>query len=618
MPGEAARMVLIDTPDKWHTFEMLVRTQLRDPLDFIRESVLNSFDAGATRVKIELIRDAKAVVSSVRISDNGVGAPSEVDPVTQKSRVRLIPDPNYPEWGARAMPDIEYIPLHAADSLKRSADRSATVGQFGIGLYTFWGLGNTLSLTTRAQRTSGLSDSFRLVMEAEKQGTFPSRVPHLGLLASTPGTVVQVDDLRPSARPRLSRDRVAGYLSIQLRERLIKLRGRVSVSISSTDEADKVVEPKRWGGRPWASNSKPKRINTRFGPMEVDLYLLPDDVSGETRVSATANGAYGYLRLTDIPQLNTFPWNTTKVQGNIDYPAALIRPSRDGFVPGKQFDEFVRQMVVLTSSLSRDIREYEKKLQGELDRRTQDRILRAFADAWSELDHEQYSLFKARGGRTTGNASEGLTAETSRLTEPSELESSLSLDQVSIRPASAQLLPNSTAQMRARAEDGKGQRLTNGVSYKWVVGKGHRSVVFDSDPEAPTITIRATEVIGFAEISVEVEQDSVLRSKSAKIEVVPRLPRKRTKESARSGVPPPIGDNKMGEPWHSRYDPDLHQIVYNSGHPDYARAVTANKKAEYILTAMAKELVLLNYPNSPPQDVLEMMVEVLPTVLRHY
>ena len=45
MMSSGQKIVLIDTPDKWHTFEMLVRTQFRDPLDFIREAVLNSFDA---------------------------------------------------------------------------------------------------------------------------------------------------------------------------------------------------------------------------------------------------------------------------------------------------------------------------------------------------------------------------------------------------------------------------------------------------------------------------------------------------------------------------------------------------------------------------------------------
>lgn len=72
-------IVQIDTPDKWRTFEMLVATQLRNPLDFLRESVLNAFDAGASKVRVELARDSRGTAGSVSVIDNGVGAPSRVD-----------------------------------------------------------------------------------------------------------------------------------------------------------------------------------------------------------------------------------------------------------------------------------------------------------------------------------------------------------------------------------------------------------------------------------------------------------------------------------------------------------------------------------------------------------
>ena len=77
--------------------------------------------------------------------------------------------------GAQRLPDIDYIPQHAADSLKRSASRTEASGQFGIGIYTFWGLGEKLSLVTRAQRPSGMTDTFQLTLEAEKQETIVER-----------------------------------------------------------------------------------------------------------------------------------------------------------------------------------------------------------------------------------------------------------------------------------------------------------------------------------------------------------------------------------------------------------------------------------------------------------
>lgn len=611
-------IVPIDTPDKWRAFDMLVNTQLRHPLDFLRESVLNSFDANASRVRIDLMRDSKGTARSVRVTDNGVGAPSAVDSATQQKHVLLVEDEKHPEWGRFARPDIEYIPKHAADSLKKAADRATTTGQFGIGIYTFWGLGETLTLTTRALRpNSSMTDTFQLVMQAEKQETTCRRAP-LDPQISATGTTMVVDNLWPAARALLSRDRVVSYLSVQLREKLLSLKESATVVVTSSGEEDRKVEPKRWGGRPWSPGGGPKKINTRFGVMKVELYLLPDDTSGDTRVSVTSSGAYGYQRITDLEQLNMYPWNTTKVQGNIDYPAAPVKPSRDGFLPGKMLDEFIRKVVEFTPILSRDVQENEKKVQSELDKKTQDRLIRAFVDAWRELDPMEYDLFRTRGGRQPGKASDGLSTTTPPALLDKEAESTLALSKVVVSPAELFLLPNQAGPLRAVVQDSLGRRIRTGVTYRWSISKGTRTILFDTDPAAPSVSVMATSLFGEAEVRAKVEQGNAEATGTAKVFVVRRLPRRKSQDRTKSGIPPPTPENRLGESWRSKYDADLHQIIYNTAHLDYRRSVTAGRKEEYILTVMAKELLLLNYPRATPSELLERMVEVIPTVLRHY
>lgn len=454
-------------------------------------------------------------------------------------------------------------------------------------------------------------------MAAKQQETSFRRVGPDSRIPQT-GTCVKVEGLFPGSRALLSQERVASYLSVQLREILVRLKDRADVVVASTGESDRRVEPKRWAGRPWASDGKPKKINTRFGVMSVNLFLLPDDTSGETRVSVTSNGAYGYQRINDLDQLNMYPWNTTKVQGNIDFPAADVRPSRDGFVPGKVLDEFISQISALTERLGQDVREQERHIQSELDKKTQQRLMQALAEAWRELDPAEYNLFRTRGANQPGEAPDGVAAGTLRSEVDQAPESTLALSKCTIRPAELYLLPNQTSQLWATARDALGRRIRNGVTFQWTVSKGARSVLFDSDPSAPSVSLLATSVFGEALIKVKVRQGNTEIVETSQVHVVKRLPRKETIDRTKSGIPPPTPEDHLGEGWRSKYDADLHQIIYNTGHADYRRSVTAGRKDEYILTVMAKELLLLNYSTAQPAELLERMVEVIPTVLRHY
>jgi hypothetical protein len=610
----------IDIPDEWRAFTLLVHSQAKHPLDFVREAVHNSFDAGATRVRVFVERTPKGVPTGIRIVDNGSGAPSASPLNETPDRVLLKPDPSHPEWGESGRPELEYIPRHAADSLKASAPRDSTVGEFGIGLYTFWALGEELSLTTRARRPNGKpTDTWQLVMARDERTT------HYGPTELDPeilqtGTVVRVKGLRDEAVGLLKPERITTWLSEQLRQRLQMLGSRAELTVGATGFPDQRVEPKRYAGQTWDPSGKPRKYNSPYGVVSIDLFLLPEASGAEAGVSVTSNGSLGYRRINAIEQLNRYPWNTTKVLGNIEYPAGRPTPSHDGFLPGKELNGLIQRILQITPDLERDLKGLEEKHQRELDLKSRERLLKLFRDAMSQLDPDEYSPFKTRGGRLAGQAPEGCESTASGAGETTvQPETLLSLDHVSIHPATFQLLTGTEGELRATAHDATGRVIHAGLSTEWFIEKGPYLVVFASDPRAQIVTLQSRGPVGVAKVGVRITQGSIEKSKVIDVEVLTRLPRKKSRDRAKSGIPSPEFKNVWPlESWRSRYDPTFSNIVVNTGHPDYKRAASssARDREMYVLTAMSKELILFNHGQEPMPDVLDRVVEVVPIVLK--
>ncbi|MBI3862734.1 MAG: hypothetical protein HY290_12660, partial [Planctomycetia bacterium] len=53
------------------------------------------------------------------------------------------------------------------------------------------------------------------------------------------------------------------------------------------------------------------------------------------------------------------------------------------------------------------------------------------------------------------------------------------------------------------------------------------------------------------------------------------------------------------------------EIIINSGHRDFvASKATSAKHRRYVGKLYAKEVVLINFPNGSPADVLERLIEI--------
>lgn len=113
--------------DDWNAIRIIALSQ-SNPLKAIAEFVENSIDAHAKTVTVTRGKEHGAHYLSVK--DDGDGVPRN----------------------AEGLPDFKYVATHICDSIKRhlklDGNGAGLQGEFGIGLLSFWTVGDTLTLTS--------------------------------------------------------------------------------------------------------------------------------------------------------------------------------------------------------------------------------------------------------------------------------------------------------------------------------------------------------------------------------------------------------------------------------------------------------------------------------------
>jgi DNA gyrase/topoisomerase IV subunit B len=109
----------------WNAITIIALSQT-NPLKAVAEFVENSIDAGARNITI--IRGKEKGDAYIRIKDDGKGIPADDE----------------------GRPDYKYVATHICDSIKRHVKEQGATGiqgEFGIGLLSFWTVGEALTLT---------------------------------------------------------------------------------------------------------------------------------------------------------------------------------------------------------------------------------------------------------------------------------------------------------------------------------------------------------------------------------------------------------------------------------------------------------------------------------------
>src|ERR1043166_6846466 len=352
----------------WNAITIIALSQ-SNPLKAVAELVENSIDARATNVTI--VRGRSEGNHYLEIRDNGQGIPRD----------------------AEGRPDFRYVATHICDSVKRRLKVEGVAGlqgEFGIGLLSFWTLGEELSLTS-----TGVDErAWQMVMRKGDPGY--SVKPRRSLF-SEPGTQLRVSRLLDGIRS-LSGEKIQWYLAAELRDRIRRTGVRITV-VDKISRKQYAVEPRQYEGR-LLHQLPPVRCS--FGDVYVELYI--NEPKDSNRVALFRNGTRVFEDISAIEELTKAPWTTRHLQGHIDAPFTNLTPgTRTGLIHDEAYATLLLALVPLEKKLIELLDEQRRAEEEKASRDLLQAIQRAFREAFLALPAEEYDWFEIHSRAARGS-----------------------------------------------------------------------------------------------------------------------------------------------------------------------------------------------------------------------
>lgn len=510
-------------------------------------------------------------------------------------------------------PDFRYVATHVCDSVKRrlKLDGARGIqGEFGIGLLSFWTVGEEL-----AMRCAG-ADGSTYEMHMRK-GRPEYRVTRRHTLVPEIGTRLKIRPLLPGVR-RLSGEKIQWYLASELRERIRQSGVTVKV-IDRAARKEYLVEPRQFTGQ--LLHNLPVAVSPH-GDVYVELYI--GDAGAENAVGLYRSGTRILKSLTELDSFQRPPWTEGFLQGIVDVSFLQLTPAtRTGVIQDAALESFVEILKPLESELIRIIEEQKRAEEERISTGTLRSIQRAFREAMLALPPEEYDWFdlhsqrpSARGRPETGTADEvadpvtGAERETENDSPQRQFfEFAGPLFSVRIAPGACTLAVNTTRDFRAVARDRSRHAVTENVVYSWRIVEGGGRI---DESAGEFAHYHAPEEPGLVRIGVSATQGDVVCDAEALITVTDSLiPETGERAATRQGLPGYTFEHVPGQTWRSRYDAEKNLIAVNNGHRDFIFA-SRNRmlKLRYIARLFAKEMVLRNFPGLPAPQILERLIEL--------
>jgi hypothetical protein len=599
--------------DNWNAISIIALSQ-NNPLKAIAEFVENSIDAGAKNVTI--VRGKQKNDHYIKVIDDGCG-----------------------------IKDFRYVATHIGDSIKRELKRKGGTdiqGEFGIGLLSFWTVGETCTITSMGE--DGVVRSMRLV-----KGNPSYAIRETGTLFGRQGTELIISPVLAGVRS-LSGDKIQNFLASELRDRITKSGVRILI-LDHASRRELVVEPRKFKGR--LIHQLPE-IRCPFGELYLELYVAESPQDAVVGLQKR-----GTRVLSDISRLDYFarpPWDSRQIEGLIDAPFLQLTPgTRDGVVLDEAYESFCVAIAPVEAALNGLLDEQRRAEEEEASRQVLNRVTRAFREAFLHLPTEDYSWLAARtsdarrgaragaggeggaGADATGNG-EGQTtpAISGGPAENSGTEASFGeyipnpleqkevqrdffeyagpLYKLMIFPASSVIGVGERKKLKAVARDRAGRMVEGDIAFEWHIADGggalegtdsvYAEYVAPEEPCVAAIELKAVqgETVLTASALVTVTADLVKRSAGAGAGIGGAI---------RRGLPGYTYQKAPGQLWRSRYDMEQSVIVINNAHADFIYASRQPMtKLRYITRLFAKELVLANFPEATKEEILERMVEL--------
>jgi Histidine kinase-, DNA gyrase B-, and HSP90-like ATPase len=592
--GKAADRGKLKIGDDWNAIRIIALSQ-SNPLKAIAEFVENSIDARATTVTITRGRVHAELYLSIK--DDGDGVPRD----------------------AEGRPDFKFVATHICDSIKRRLKAEGAgnglQGEFGIGLLSFWTVGDTLTMIS----TGSDQRSYQMTM---RRGDSDYAVVPRRVLFAERGTELRIGPLLEGIRT-LSGEKITWYLASELRDRIRGARVRVIV-IDKLARKQYEVEPRAYEGR--LLHQLPP-IRTPFGDAYAELYLA--EPAEGSRVALTRAGTRVIEDLATLPGLEHGPWSSRYLQGLIDAPFLNLTPgTRSGIIHDEYYAALLETLQPLEAHLNGIIEAQQRAEEEKASQQSLRAIQRAFREALLALPPEEYDWFdiqaRARnesGPQRPGAGESGPVGEEEQVdlgvTEPllsppvqrQFFDYAGPLFNVVITPASSTTPVNERRRFRALPRDRSRRRVENELRFLWEITEGAGSLASTTDQEVEYL---ASGTPGLSRLKVTAVQRDVVCTAHALVTVTDSLATSvATAVINARGLPGYTFERAAGELWRSRFDAERNVIVVNNGHRDFVFA-TKNRALQlrYLVRLYVKELVLRNFMGVSAEQLLERMVEL--------
>jgi len=584
--------------DHWNAISIIANSQA-NPLKAVAEFVENSIDARARQIVI--VRGKKKGAFYLKVSDDGEGIPGD----------------------DQGLPDFRRVATHICDSIKRqfkSEGAKGIQGEFGIGLLSFWTVGENLSVSC-----CGADGKAHQMTMAKDSPDFS--VSRRRILLPFKGTDLMIYPLLPGLRS-LTGEKIQRYLSSELRDR-IKDTGVTVKVIDRTGRKEFVVVPRQFTGR-LLHDLVP--AETGQGDIYLEIYL--SDPGSENRVGLYRRGTRVLPAITDLDHFGQEPWTAGYLQGIVDVPFLSLTPgTRHGIILDDFFDAFCRAMTPVEKQLQDIIEEQRKAEEERSSRRVLRRVQRALKEAFLRLPQEEYDWFdiygekpqKKSGGlfssgamradsggkkdREIGDPEDELHLLDGDSSQKQFFEYAGPLFSVLVSPKSSVVSIDKRKKYRAVCRDRSRRVVLENLEYQWSILEGEGQL---TENHRESITFIAPAEPGLTTLAVIVRQGEITCRDEALITVTDSIMDQASGTGkANKGLPGYTYRRAPGESWRSRYDEGKNVIVINNGHRDFVYAgKQKSRKLRYICRLFCKELIRQNFPGLQTDELLERMIEL--------
>ncbi len=574
--------------DHWNAITIIALSQ-SNPLKAVAELVENSIDAGAKTIVIT--RGKEKGQHYLRVKDDGEGVRRNVE----------------------GEPDFHYVATHVCDSIKRRLKiqgRQGLQGEFGIGLLSFWTLGEDLLLTSAG-------DDGRAWQMHLRKGDPSYRITPRPALFAEAGTEVLIRGILPGIK-NFSGEKIQWYLASELRDR-IRHSGVAIRVVDRAARAEFRVEPRAFEGRLLHELEGALPAQSE---LYAELYLhahAPSNV-----VSLYRSGTRVIENIAGLEAFARGPWTSGYVQGIIDAPYLNLTPgTRLGVIHDAALARLADELAPLEARLLKIIEDQQRAEEERASRDVLRSVQGALKEALLALPAEEYDWFdlhRGEGKRRPTVAGEARGEERAVSMEAGAggevpdaqrqfFDYAGPLFSVVISPTSSVVEVGGSRALRAIGRDRARRRVEQDLTFAWNRLEGEGSL----EPiDGEITTFRAGSEPGLTRVEVIASQGDIVCRGEAQITVTASLVgRTQGCDTTYQGLPGYTYHKAAGELWRSRFDAERNLVVINNGHRDFVYAAR-NKmlKLRYICRLFAKELVLKNFVGIAPDQLLERLLEL--------